>query len=55
MDYAKGVMTFSLTLPGSEKTFATLLLEDDEKNWAVAIELRDYLDNIGSKEKPLKK
>ena len=54
-NYPKGVMTFSLTLPGSEKAFATLLLEDEKKGWAEAIELRDYLNSIGSKGKALER
>ena len=54
-NYPKGVMSFSLTLPGSEKAFATLLLKDEEKGWGEAIKLRDYLDSIGSKGKALEK
>ena len=54
-NYPKGVMSFSLTLPGSEKAFATLLLKDEKKGWVEAIKLREYLDSIGSKGKALKK
>ena len=51
--YTKGMMTFSLRLPGpKEEFFPALILEDDKEIWAVATKLRVYLDNIVIKVEP---